>query len=568
MTEPKRVHSFSLDWIAVRILEPAILIYLAVCIPGFALHAIRPFLRLLNGYHLNSVLWPMLRDIGVCLCVLEAVFSLRMRKGPGRLLLYGIIAAASISSWQLRAHGTDANVDSLLWMSVFFILLYSAVYHCGIQNLRRFAAATYTAALAIWCIACSLSLVQFALQISKYGPNYATSLWLAGDGFFMHRLTGVFLYPEYGAVFGAMVIFVGIFYMIRTRFYILKLLLFLCNLPIFAYIVLSGSRNGMVSLYTASFFGAFLFFYKNLKITSVRSILVSLGLALASVVLIHCLYTGTKKIAEQVPQHFHYSQPVPMSASEDLRPYRHGDDALSSSMRNKRNAAPSSSPSKSFRSSAAPAVLFSEQSGTVANPVAIPVSSTDQTEKVPGILDRQNLSGDISTGRFQIWKDYLSICPSFGLVGLSPQNNSFYIQEHYPDLYICTFIKATNPDLYAKGYVFHTHNGYLYVFVAAGWIGLFCMLLFFARCIVTVISCIRTSRRLRAEFIIALMVVITGAVSAVFDNEVFFNLNPTSFVFWVALSILMRLSIPAKGRTRRAVSRQALKRHTGAARNS
>lgn len=543
---------FSLDRIAVRLLEPLILIYIAFCIPCFSLHAIRTFLSLMNRYNLNPVIRPFLRNIGVGLCILEAVFSLHMRKGPGRLLLYGIVAAASISSWQLRAYGTDSNIDSLLWMSVFFILLYSAVYHFGSRNLRRFAAAAYALTLGIWCVACCLSLVQFALQISSYGPNYATSLWLGGGGFFNNRLTGVFQYPEHGAVFGVMVIFIGIYYMIRARLYVLKLLVFLCNLPIFAYIVLSGSRNAMVCLYLASFLGAFLLFWKNLKATSAKGILVSLGLAFVSVLLVHGLYAGTKKIAEQVPQHFHYSQPTPMLSVEDYcLPGEKDQHASEHSIRKSCSASSLSSPFKSFRSSGMPAVHRALNTMTPVLPSGLPVNSTAETEEPSGILDRKYYSGDLSTGRFQIWKDYLSIVPSYGLVGLSPRNNSFYIQEHYPDLYICTYIKATIPKQYEKGYVFHTHNGYLHVFVAAGWIGLLCMTLFFARCIVTVVSRIRGSRHLSAEFIITLMVVLVGSTSALFDSEVFFNLNPTSFVFWVALSLLMRLSIPPKRTARR-----------------
>ena len=202
-----------------------------------------------------------------------------------------------------------------------------------------------------------------------------------------------------------------------------------------------------------------------------------------------------------------------------------------------------------------PAVRLALNKMATVLPSGLPVNSAEGAEETPGILDRQYTGSDLSSGRFQIWKDYLSISPSYGLVGLSPKNNSFYIQEHYPDLFICTYIKATNPKQYEKGYVFHTHNGYLHVFVAAGWIGLLCMTLFFVRCIVTVVSRIYGSRHLSAEFIITLMVVLVGSTSALFDSEIFFNLNPASFVFWVALSLLMRLSIPSKRTARRSSAR-------------
>ena len=48
------------------------------------------------------------------------------------------------------------------------------------------------------------------------------------------------------------------------------------------------------------------------------------------------------------------------------------------------------------------------------------------------------------------------------------------------------------------------------------------------------------STRLTPAFLFSLLTVIVGASSALFDNEVFFNMNPTSFLFWVVLCLLIR----------------------------
>ena len=89
----------SLEYIFIKILEPATLIYLTACIVCYSLYTIPAFPRLMNTINMNSILRPLLRNIGVILCILEGICSLRMHKGPGRLLLYGMIATAAFSSW-------------------------------------------------------------------------------------------------------------------------------------------------------------------------------------------------------------------------------------------------------------------------------------------------------------------------------------------------------------------------------------------------------------------------------------------------------------------------------------
>lgn len=551
MNEPKRVQS-SLNYISVRILEPVTLVYLTACIVCYALYTIPAFPRFLNSINLNSVVRPLLRNIGVVLCTAEGVSSFRLHKGPGRLLLYGMIAVAAFSSWQQRAYGAASNINSLLWMAIIFILGYSAVYHYGHRTMRRFAILAYIIFMVVWCTACCLSLAQFALRISKWGPNYATSPWLQGTGFVPPRLTGIFGFPEYGASFGLLLMIVGLYWIIKTRWWILRIIIVLFNLPLFFYLVLSITRNAILAMYLAAFVGAFLLFLRNIRQSSDRGILVSLALACAVLLLLFCVQMGTKRIAEKIPGHFDKAAPaaeapaasVPSSPARDLfKPL----SALRNGIEN--------------RVLVAVALPVSQEARAEIVRISYPAGSSTQTDSTPGLLDRQYNSGDLTSGRLQIWKDYLSISKEIGLFGLSPENASWYIQEHHPDLYICTFIKATNPGSYEKGYVFHPHSGYLKVFVSAGFIGLACVLVFFLRCAITVVSYIRRSRHLSAEFICSLMVVVAGLASALFENELFFNLtNPIMFFFWIAVSILMR-SMAQTGKTSTGKLRRQQARH-------
>ena len=169
---------------------------------------------------------------------------------------------------------------------------------------------------------------------------------------------------------------------------------------------------------------------------------------------------------------------------------------------------------------------------------------TENTQE-EGLLDRRYKGGELSNGRRDIWSNYLSMAGEIGLIGFSPENAGFVIQKIHPELYICRIIRRHQPDLYKTGYVYHTHSGYLRVFVATGFLGLALLIIFIIRCAHAVFRQIMRSRSLSLEFLFSLLIVVAGAVTAMFDNELFFNMNPESLIFWAALAILIKNALTA-----------------------
>lgn len=169
---------------------------------------------------------------------------------------------------------------------------------------------------------------------------------------------------------------------------------------------------------------------------------------------------------------------------------------------------------------------------------------TENTQE-EGLLDRRYKGGELSNGRRDIWSNYLSMAREIGLIGFSPENAGFVIQKIHPELYICRIIRRHQPDLYKTGYVYHTHSGYLRVFVATGFLGLALLIIFIIRCAHAVFRQILRSRSLSLEFLFSLLIVVAGAVTAMFDNELFFNMNPESLIFWAALAILIKNALTA-----------------------
>ena len=503
-----------------------VLVYIGLCVFWFSLSSITPLLRFLMKTPLRGMsVW--LHQAGIVFVTLSFIRFLfgrglqkmsswgGMKRAPGTLLLYSVCMIAVLSSWVHREYGYKSNFETISWMVIVVTLFYRHVCLAHKAWLKRCLGFFYGIELLLWTGACSLSLVQFVLQIGVYGPNYSSSPWLGGDGFNirMHRLFGLFGYPEYGALTGLMLIIAGIYYCFKVRSRLSRALILLLQVPILLYIVISESRNTAVALFEVIFLGVFLYLWKYAEKTWTKNPVILLCLSFIVLAASGLLYAGILKTAGHMPALFEGKDKTGVTQSLGTVYMEKGEGRLRGRF------------------------LMSLTHSRDSFPVAAAEGNGGSKNKV---LEREYWEGDISNGRLQIWKDYLSLHKEIGLIGLSPENAGFYIQKTHPELYICTFIKRTNRALYDSGYVFHTHNGYLRTYVASGLLGIVCLLTFIALTVMHVIRVIVRSRRLNPEFLFSLLIVVTGASSALFDNEVFFNMNPTSLIFWIALGIMMR----------------------------
>ena len=198
-----------------------------------------------------------------------------------------------------------------------------------------------------------------------------------------------------------------------------------------------------------------------------------------------------------------------------------------------------------FKEGETTALISAEKEEDKEKEAAVEKEEDTENTQEEGLLDRRYKGGELSNGRRDIWSNYLSMAGEIGLIGFSPENAGFVIQKIHPELYICRIIRRHQPDLYKTGYVYHTHSGYLRVFVATGFLGLALLIIFIVRCAHAVFRQILRSRSLSMEFLFSLLIVVAGAVTAMFDNELFFNMNPESLIFWAALAILIKNALTA-----------------------
>ena len=85
-------------------------------------------------------------------------------------------------------------------------------------------------------------------------------------------------------------------------------------------------------------------------------------------------------------------------------------------------------------------------------------------------------------------------------------------------------------------------------YVSAGIAGFALLAVFMTLCVRRMLRKIKENRSLHYLFIGATVLVAAGAVSAMFDEGLFFQNMPHTTLFWLALGVLMRKSAPEDGK--------------------
>ena len=266
-----------------------------------------------------------------------------------------------------------------------------------------------------------------------------------------------------------------------------RILLTLCNVPILFYLVLSGSRNAQLAFYLSLLLGSGIVCFKRTPAVwhTMSRTLSAMAAALVVCAGAHLGYIVIQDAAEYVPG------------------------------------------------------FFSHYSGPLAHKIPVESLSVDEAEEPPEegtetelrLVERNDTKENFDSNRFSIWKDYFSLWKEYGVFGLSSTYDSRYIKEHHPDLYICIYDPET---------VYHPHNGYLKTWVSTGFLGVVFLMLFLLGCVKDVWKAIYASKKIPPEMLFPLLIVVAGCSSAMFDLEIFFVFNTISYIFWLALGILMK----------------------------
>lgn len=423
---------------------------------------------------------------GLVLTVANILFLTEWRNSRRVFFLYGICLLDALSSYMAIGSVKLVWIQQVEREIITVVLFYCAAQRVRENSSGRLLHLFYWICLLFWSMMCCLSLCQFALMIGSDGPRSTIFPLLQGRGYYGHRLFGVFNWPEYGAVTSLLIMLAGGYYFARTRSIAERGLLLLCNVPLLFYLVICRSRNAQAALYLCVFLGVGLVCLKRPLVPRGGrcKALTALAAALAVVAGAHLGYIAIQHTAEHVPGLFsEYSGPLVQKAVQS------------------------------------PSADMGEE------------TQNGETATWSSVLERIDTKGNIGTNRLSIWKDYLSLWKEYGLFGLSSIYDLWYILEHHPELFICQ---------YSPGSVYHPHNGYLKALSSTGYLGFTFLMLFLLGGVSDVWKAIQASEKIKPELLFPLLIVLAGCSSTMFDLELFFVFNPISYIFWLALGILMK----------------------------
>ena len=156
-------------------------------------------------------------------------------------------------------------------------------------------------------------------------------------------------------------------------------------------------------------------------------------------------------------------------------------------------------------------------------------------------IARKDKSGNISSNRFEIWRDYAHVLidrPEKLILGYSQCGYMEYIRNYYPNLFIVQYFKEKYPLKYEKkNEVYDPHNTALNVLVSTGLIGL-SFVIIFAVTLYRIILMRYRQGKLRMLDYFLITILITTATALMFETDVFYQCSFTSIVFWMMTGFL------------------------------
>lgn len=325
---------------------------------------------------LDSALFGLVGVIGGVLLVWDfSQILLKKRSFDYDILLFIFLIALTVSIAVNYQYSPVGNIKVLAWQAVFFLLMFSSIKFGRVAKnfLDRFQGLLIGFGFA-------MSLVSLLMFFTRF--SYRTPLEQKTNplriGFVENRLFGTYTDPNYAAVMAVIVIVFSVYYLMKPTVKKGVKAFLIANLILqFAYIALSGSRNGLVTLLFAAGVGGFFYFFHKFQGVTIRKALIGLlaGALLASASFL--AITGVKEVFPKLPS---------ISISQKYDENNNGE-------------------------------------------------FTDEDEVSLGREDIQG-GGDVSNLRFTIWKSALEIFKKNPVFGMPPKSLHQYAIQEMPDTYL------------------------------------------------------------------------------------------------------------------------------------
>ena len=345
----------------------------------------------------------------------------------------------------------------LLWALLHFFFVFDCFYLKTISNAKR---ELYIVGKTIVCIFSIVNLHNLYLLlfgVSKVSRVYNGGLHRFGLSTW-GRFYGNFYDANYASVVCVICASLAIYLFIKTRSVFRRILLLISIALNLTYVYMSESRTGLVALAVAIAAATLFSILSNKKRPIIKA---AIGVVCISIFVI-------------------------AAPKASIEAYNH---------------------------------LHKQQATTTAAPASTPQKPTAPTSSQPTI-GRTDFESDQSNGRFDIWKDAISISKDNLAVGVGFANLLPYAQENKPDSYM------------AKRKMSASHNFVLDVLVSQGIVGIVCLLLLLS-VIATMLAKNLLRHTISCSTILVLSIVLSIAASAMFVSEIFYINNMPTYLFWL-----------------------------------
>ncbi|MDB7087620.1 O-antigen ligase family protein [Enterococcus mundtii] len=323
---------------------------------------------------IDSVLFSILAIFG-SIVLLADFFTRVLKKNRWTydILLLLFIVIMCISSLINMKYGIFGNLKFIVWQALYFFIVYDNGISSDRNKADHLLSIISGTLIVIWT---SLVVVSLGMFLTQY--NYSVQLSRVNPlriGMLEGRLFGVFSDPNYGSVMCVVTIFLSLYYIFSKK-YSNKWLLTGVYFSIFlniSYIILSGSRNGLITLLVTTFVFVFFSMYQY-QLKKKMNLLLNILLSIVSGVAVMAIVFGGAQLIKIGWSYF-------------------------------------------------PQFFEKKQTGITAGRVNLTRPDVAQ-------------STDVSNLRFTIWKSAVEIFQSSWLFGTSPKNMIAYAQDVLPNTYI------------------------------------------------------------------------------------------------------------------------------------
>ncbi len=456
---------------------------------------------------ISYVLWPTIFLAGL-LCLYRVIHLKHYWKSRGFWLMVAFCGCYLISTALNFRFGWYENIRTLILQGFLFFLIYCYPDEPEVNGSRK-----RDIWMGYYIIACAiLSVLSFVYFLTGrneiYYPEVA-SIPLYYTGFYWGRLYGVYWDPNIGGLMCCVSLLLSVDLFRRYKSVVIRVLMSASVALNVFYIAFSDSRTGRLALGVGIVLYAVQWASKSRK-RAVASTCAALAIivAIGGPVAIKGIYNNVLQAQQQ--ELLAKEQAAAEEKTKEQSP--EGNKIKENSSNKKEN--------------------LEEEA------IALQIAEGTLTGTETVIRQSDNFTSDVSNRRFDIWKSAIDIFLANPAFGVGHNTVLAYVEAEQPDSYL-----INNDHMHFAS----MHNTFFDVLVAQGAAG---FALYIAMAILFVVVILKNWKRIfegtQGQSFLMFALVAAIVCASCFMSEIVYVCSPMSFMFWMALSVMMRASKPKK----------------------